>query len=296
MRISLQLVFLLFAIGQFESEVLAKTLIKFGTCDIKISDHDEDDRTGISQTAIVKDRNSGLTRKVGSFMLYHFLLNDFPARGIDTFIIREWTGGAHCCYSDFVIIYEKASGKTQFQHITSARSEGEAITRTRLTFINNRITLELLDYLDVSEMGYTLALAFSPCPTRVIVFDAELLLWRDMPPKHLISYYEKEFAETIESYNHLDPNEGQDRGGIEAAYLWYSADRFRHAIEAAYHAYMAGASNARLDRILYDMVPKDYCVEKKGRLRIRKRIVQWANNFKAVEGWLPDAPKRYPKK
>jgi hypothetical protein len=287
MRRLIHLLILFIAIGQFEGEVLAKTRVNFGTCDIRISDHDEDDRTGISQTAIVKDRNSGLTRKVGSFVLDHFLLNDFPARGIDTFIIREWTGGAHCCYSDFVIIYEKASGKTQFQHITSARSEGEAITRTRLTFINNRITLELLDYLDIEDMNLGhLALANSPCPTRLIVFDSDLLLWKGIPPNHSISYYNEKYAETIEVYDRVDPNNE-----------WQHEDRLKLAIEAAYHAYMAGASNARLDRILYDMVPKEYRDEKdKDILRIRKRIIQRANSFQAEEAWLPDVQKRYRKK
>jgi hypothetical protein len=277
-----QALILFAAIAQFEGQVLASTVINFATCEIEISEFldDDNDTTGISQTAIVKDKNTGFVRTIETFKIDTYTLPDFPLPGIDTFIIREWSGGMHCCHFDYVITHKRSSARTQFQVITSGRGEAELPPPGTLSFVDNKPALEVLDSFWLPDQvwwpRWRLCHASSPMPTRVIVFDSHLLLWEDIRPSHLPGYFEKKSAEMIEAYKLMDPNEDQDR--------------FSLAIEAAYYAYMAGASEAKLDKILSDMVPREHRDKNaKSIARIRDRIIQRATDFQAVEFWLQDS-------
>jgi hypothetical protein len=228
----------------------------------------------------VKDTNTAFVRTIETFKIDTYSLPDFPLPGIDTFIIREWSGGMSCCYFDYVITYKRSSGRTQFQIISSGRGEAEMPLPGTLSFVDNKPALDVLDSFWVPDQvwwpQWRLCHASSPMPTRVIVFDADLLLWEDTRPNHLKNYYEKKFAEAAERYRLMDPNEGQGR--------------FSLAIEAAYYSYMAGGSKVRLDRLLNDMVPREHRDKKNGSIAsIRKRIIHRANDFQAVEFWFLDS-------
>jgi hypothetical protein len=137
-----------------------------------------------------------------------------------------------------------------------------------LSFVDNKPALEVLDSFWIPDKvwwpRWRVCHASSPMPARFILFDPDLLLWEDIRPNHLPGYFEKKLAEAIEAYKLIDPNEDQDR--------------FSLAIEAGYYAYMAGASKARLDSILYDMVPKKHRNKQaKSIAKIRNRILEAPN-------------------
>jgi hypothetical protein len=277
----LQLLILVACISFFGSEALAGTVIRFGTCEIEISPFADRGLTGISQTATVRDKSSGLTRKIGSYTLSNLVLNDFPVHGVDTLIIKEWTGGNHCCHWDYVITYERASKRQRFQILGSADGYAETKIPESLSYADNKPVLALLDDLDIQGMDWSpewhLCYASSPYPTRIIVFDTETLLWKDVGPRNSRHYYDydSEYAETIKGYNHTDPSDTEDRSML--------------ALEAAYHIYMAGASKAKVDSVLYRLVPKKFLEgESNGIVRLTERIIQKANSFRAVEPWPPD--------
>jgi hypothetical protein len=280
MRTWFQLLFLLVAAVHFGSDALAKTPINFGTCTIEVSTFADNDLTQISQTAIVRDTNSGFMRTIETYKLTSFSMTDFPLPGIDTFILRDWSGGMTCCYFDYVITHKRSSGRTQYQILSSGRGEAEMPLPGTLSFVDNKPALEVLDSFWIPDQvwwpRWRICHASSPMPTRLVVFDADLLLWEDTRPSHLRNYFERRFAEAAARYNQMDPNEDQDR--------------FSLAIEAGYYAHMAGGSNAKLDRILHHMVPKEHRDKKnKSIAKIRERIIERAKDFQAVEFWLADS-------
>jgi hypothetical protein len=280
MKRLVQVLLLCAAIGHFGSESSAKIIISFGMCEIEISDFADNDLTQISQTAVVRDTNTGFVRTIETYKLTVSSLIDFPLPGIDTFVLRDWSGGMTCCHFDFVITHKRSSGRTHFQIISSGRGEAEIQLPGTLSFVDNKPALEVLDSFWIPDQvwwpRWRLCHASSPVPARVILFDPDLLLWEDIRPNHLPGYFEKKSAATIEAYRLMDPNKDQDR--------------FSLAIEATYYAHMAGRSNAKLDRILHHMVPKEHRDKKnKSIAKIRERIIERANDFQAVEFWLADS-------
>lgn len=279
MGILLQALILLAVIGHVNSGVYAETVQRFHTCDIQIKDLADDGRTMFLQRAIGKERISGVVRSIKTFQLPDsFSVTDFPLPGIDTFVIREWTGGAACCYYYYIITHQKASKRTRFQVISSGRGEGDIAIPKDLTFVEDKPALELCDSFWVPDIVFwprrQLCHADHPYPTRLIVFDSDLLLWRDIPPNRFKSYYGNKVQETIMSYDSTDANQCEHR--------------FSLAIEIAYYTYMTGASNNELDRVLYEMVPNEYRDKKFMNVpNIRKKIVQRANSFKGVKLWSP---------
>jgi len=280
MKRIIQIFIVLAAIGQIQGDVLAEKIIKFGTCDIQISDLVDDGRTMFLQQAIVEERKSGFARKIEAFKLTDsFSAKGFPIPGIDTFVIKEWTGGAACCYFYYIITHQKASKRTSFQVISSGRGEGDIAIPKDLTFVEDKPALELCDSFWIPDKvdwpQRQPCHADSPMPTRLIVFDSDLLLWQDIFPKRLISYHRKRFTEVKKRFDRTNRYDG--------------ISRFSLAIEAAYHAYMSGLSNTEMERLLYNMVPTEYGGKNSESVAsIRRILIERADSFQAVEFWLPD--------
>ncbi len=249
----------------------------FGLCNIKISVVDE--KTN-SQKARVHYLRDGKTRTIESMRIAYRILKDFPADGIDTFNIRDWSGGAHCCFTNFLVMSNRKTGRATFQTVTDAMGHSDDFLNDLNLVLPARMCLEVKDRM---SFPVGLSSADSPHFSRVIEFDPVKMLWADARPASYRQYFADKYLDAVENHRKLRSSVTKMADINENAMT-------RLAIEAAYYSYMVSGSTDWLVGAVMNLLPKSVLDGYPGSeiAALCMDVMVHADGFRAVSPWDPD--------